>query len=40
VLDVISNGRSILGVGLGYRKEEYAAFERDIEKGKDLRNKP
>jgi len=32
VLDVISNGRSILGVGLGYRKEEYAAFERDIGK--------
>jgi len=32
VLDVISNGRSILGVGLGQRKEEYAAFVRDIGK--------
>ncbi|MGC8661135.1 MAG: LLM class flavin-dependent oxidoreductase [Nitrososphaeria archaeon] len=30
VLDVVSNGRAILGVGLGYRKEEYMAFERDI----------
>ena len=30
VLDIISRGRAILGVGLGYRKEEYAAFERDI----------
>ncbi|MCL4344438.1 MAG: LLM class flavin-dependent oxidoreductase [Nitrososphaerota archaeon] len=29
-LDVISNGRMILGVGLGYRKEEYKAFGKDI----------
>ncbi len=26
VLDIISSGRAILGVGLGYRPEEYAAF--------------
>ncbi len=30
VLDIVSKGRAILGVGLGYRREEYAAFERDI----------
>ncbi|MEM0123585.1 MAG: LLM class flavin-dependent oxidoreductase [Conexivisphaerales archaeon] len=29
-LDVISNGRMTLGVGLGYRKEEYEAFGKDI----------
>ena len=30
VLDTLSSGRAILGVGLGYRPEEYAAFKSDI----------
>ncbi len=30
VLDVISGGRAVLGVGLGYRPEEFAAFGVDI----------
>ncbi len=32
VLDILSSGRAILGVGLGYRPEEFAAFEIDINK--------
>lgn len=36
VLDNISNGRSILGIGLGYRKEEYAAFSVDFKKKKEI----
>lgn len=31
VLDVISNGRAIVGLGYGYRKEEYEAFQVPLE---------
>ncbi len=36
VLDNFSNGRSIVGIGLGYRREEYAAFATDFEKKKEI----
>ncbi|MGC9208949.1 MAG: LLM class flavin-dependent oxidoreductase [Nitrososphaeria archaeon] len=36
VLDNISGGRAILGVGLGYRPEEFAAFGRDVKKRAQL----
>jgi probable F420-dependent oxidoreductase len=32
MLDVISNGRAVLGVGLGYRQDEFALFESPMER--------
>lgn len=38
-LDVLSNGRAILGVGLGFKPEEFIAFGRDIKKRKAIYEK-